>query len=297
MPRTLLEPDPRWTSDPYRLRAQAEEYHHETLRKIFALPPKLSLPKQTSTSEREEQFSRVLSFRRYDSNQFTARRLSELAPDDAKIFCWKDCAVYGLHTGIKGQVGSINTYRLLERGYRAWFPRRSTDRDVSDGNFWGIPVWFQLHEGKTKEILGDDEEGRNNGAKAEESGALAQIWSFHEMFYDHLKGLTAGIEEGKVDKWEMRASSTEAVMIIELDWEEQGVRLTWKENPAERYVGFAAEELRIVEQKAQGGFWELRCPLERAVRIVASRDFERRGGRREEWNHQFEETLVDGDDV
>ena len=226
MPRTLWEPDPRWPSDPYYLRAQAEEFHHETLRKIFALPPKLSLPKQTSSSEREEQFSRMLSFRRYNSNQSTSRQLSELKPDDVKIFCWKDCAVYGLHTSIAGQVGSINTYALLERGYRAWFPRRSTDRDVSDGNFWGIPVWFQLHENKTRESLGETEEGETNETDAKEVSGVAQVWSFHEMFCDHLKGLTAGIEESEAGRWELRASSTEVVMIVDLEWEEKGVRLT-----------------------------------------------------------------------
>lgn len=83
-------------------------------------------------------------------------------------------------------------------------------------------------------------------------------------------------------------------MIVEAGWEEKGVRLTWKYDPAVQFVGFAAEELRKVEQEARGGFWELQCPHERAIRIVASRDPEKRGGTKAEWNHQFEEMLVDG---
>ncbi|KAL9032321.1 MAG: hypothetical protein Q9180_006569 [Flavoplaca navasiana] len=282
--------------DPYRLRAIVEQYHYETVRKIFALPPELSLPMQSSSSKEEEQLSRVLSFRGYHSNQSTGRHLSMLKPDDAKIFCWKDCAVYGIHTDSAGQVGSIDTYGLLERGYRTWFPRRSMDRDVDDGNFWGIPVWLQLYDNKFQKNIGRSEERRNSEPQAEELGDLAQVWSFHEMFCEQLQGLAANIDQSKAGKWELRQSSTEVVMIVDVRWEEKGVRLTWKANPVEHYAGFATHELAMVEQNAQGGFWELHCSLERAIRIVASRDPERRGGRWEAWNHQFEETLVDEDD-
>ncbi|KAL8930198.1 MAG: hypothetical protein Q9208_000815 [Pyrenodesmia sp. 3 TL-2023] len=161
---------------------------------------------------------------------------------------------------------------------------------------WGIFVWFPKREDTMEENRGGGEEAENHEVKAEEISELAQVWRFHEIFCEQLKSLAAGIEESEVGKWEIRESSTEVVMLVEAGWKEKGVRLTWKEDPMVRYVGFAAEELRIVEEEARGGFWELRCPLERAIRIVASRDPERRGGRREEWNEQYQEMLVDDED-
>ncbi|KAL8649860.1 MAG: hypothetical protein Q9226_005404 [Calogaya cf. arnoldii] len=278
---------------PYFFRACDEDFHYETLRKIFALPPRVSSPTQSSSSGREEHLSRVLSFRGYHSNQPAGGYLSKLKPDHTKIFYWKDCVVYGLHSGLTGQLGSVDTRRLLERGYRAWFPRRSADRDIDDGSFWGIFVWFRLRDNKMEE----DKSGSIT-AKGEETGELAQAWSFHETFCEQLKRLAADIEESRESKagWELRKSSTEVVMIVEPGWQGNGVRLTWKKDPTMQYVGLAPEELRRVEQESQDGFWELRCPLERAIRIVASRDPERRGGVRAEWNHHFLEMLVDGDD-
>ncbi|KAL8665143.1 MAG: hypothetical protein Q9168_007771 [Polycauliona sp. 1 TL-2023] len=296
MPRTVFDPGPRFTSDPDFLRGWVEEDHFEILRRIFALPPSLSSPKQTSSSNKEDQLSRILSFRRYNSVQGSGNHLSKLQPPDVRMFCWKDCAVYGLHTGLPGQ-RAMKSLTLLERGYRAWFPRRSTDRDVSDGSFWGILVWFRIRKEmvEEKKTCGDDV--RVDETKQEAIGSLAQVWSFHEVFCEYLKILAGGIEDSEAGKWDIRASFTEMVMIIEAEWEEKGVRLTWKNDPGACYVGFATEELRIVETEVQGGFWEMRCPLERAIRIVASRDPERRGGRREEWSHQFEGTLVDDDDA
>ncbi|KAL9033988.1 MAG: hypothetical protein Q9180_005654 [Flavoplaca navasiana] len=139
----------------------------------------------------------------------------------------------------------------------------------------------------------ESEEKADVVARAEVTDELAQVWAFHEIFCEQLTKLAAEIEESKAGKWELRQSSTEVIMIVAAGWEEAGVRLTWREDPRVKYAGFAAGELRSVEQDARGGFWELRCPLERAIRIVASRDPERRGGTREEWNHIYEETLID----
>lgn len=122
-----------------------------------------------------------------------------------------------------------------------------------------------------------------------------QVWRFHEVFCEQLKTLAVGIEASRVGKWEVRESFAEVVMIVEAGWTEQGVALVWKEEPVGEFVGFAAEELGTVEEEGRDGFWELRCSLERAIRIVASRDLERRG-RKEEWNEALEETLIDDED-
>ncbi|KAL8901193.1 MAG: hypothetical protein Q9207_005323 [Kuettlingeria erythrocarpa] len=294
MPRTIYPPDPRWVGDPRwtsesHLRACAEEFHHEVLHRLFALPPQLSQPRHISSSEKETQLSRGLSFRAYNTCQAKGAYLSQLKPNDAKIFCWKDCAVYSLKT--KALQGADH-FQLLDRGYKAWFPRRSADRDVSDGNFWGIHVMFRHPADEVEGCEDGDEGAAKQVAKA---GELAQMWRFHDVFCEHLKGLAEVIEESKAGKWGVRESFTEVAMIVEAGWREEGVRLVWKDDPTLKYVGFAAEELWTVVEEAQGDFWVLWCPLERAIRIVASRDPERRGGRREEWNEQYEDMLADGE--
>lgn len=70
-----------------------------------------------------------------------------------------------------------------------------------------------------------------------------------------------------------------------------------EERPGGAVCRVCSGRVEEVEQEARGGFWELRSLLERAIRILASRDPERRGGTKAEWNHQFEEMLVDGDDA
>ena len=296
MPRTIWPTDPSWKGDPRwdnpsHHRGCAEEFHHEVIRRIFVLPPRLSVPKHRSpSSEKDKQRSRSLEFRGYNLNQARAPYLSHLKPDDAKIFCWKDCAVYSMKTVHLG----ADYLNFLEAGYKAWYPRRSADRDVSDGNFWGIHILFPLHEDMAKEDEGGCEETGKGEAKA---GELLRMWKFHDVFCEHLERLVEGIEESEVGKWKVRESFAEVAMILEAGWREEGVRVVWKEDPVLNYVGFAVEELWTVVEKEQGEFWVLWCPLERAIRVIASRDPERRGGRREEWNELFEETLIDDDDA
>ncbi|KAI4126070.1 MAG: hypothetical protein LQ338_003958 [Usnochroma carphineum] len=189
----------------------------------------------------------------------------------------KPSVTYGVDTEVAGKLGGKDGFDLLERGYRAWFPRRRADRDVRGGE----QGWWR--------------EGREGKTKAEETEELVQVWRFHEVFCEQLKTLAVGIEASRVGKWEVRESFAEVVMIVEAGWTEQGVALVWKEEPVGEFVGFAAEELGTVEEEGRDGFWELRCSLERAIRIVASRDLERRG-RKEEWNEALEETLIDDED-
>ncbi|KAL8882750.1 MAG: hypothetical protein Q9198_000302 [Flavoplaca austrocitrina] len=211
------------------------------------------------------------------------------------IFCWKDYAVYGLYTDLPetGNGGPIRVYQLFDRGYRAWFPRRSTDRDISDGSFWGIFTWLRLRKDEMTGGKAENEDKADVEARVEVTDELAQVWAFHEIFCEQMTKLAAEIDESKAGRWELRQSSTEVIMIVAAGWEEAGVRLTRREDPRVKYARFAAGELRLVEQGARGGFWKLRCPLGRAIRIVASRDPERRGRTREEWNYIYEETLID----
>lgn len=71
----------------------------------------------------------------------------------------KPSVTYGVDTEVAGKLGGKDGFDLLERGYRAWFPRRSADRDVSDGNFWGVYMRFSLCEDK-------EEENKDGGEKA-----------------------------------------------------------------------------------------------------------------------------------
>ncbi|KAL8978800.1 MAG: hypothetical protein Q9205_005710 [Flavoplaca limonia] len=202
----MSEQNPHGDSEAVHRRHCNEEYHHETLRKIFALPPKLSLPTIASSSKRDEELSRTLSFRGYHSNQPAGGYLSQLKPDHAKIFCWKDCAVHGLYTDLPetGNGGPIRSYRLLDRGYRAWFPRRSTDRDISDGSFWGIFTWLRLRKDEMTGGKAGSEEKADVEARSEVTDELAQVWAFHEIFCEQLTKLAAEIEDSKAGRWELR---------------------------------------------------------------------------------------------
>jgi len=277
MPRTVwtqsnprLVSDARWTS-PYHLRGCAEEFHHEILRKVTHLPftvHRIPKPSCNMFPSPSQQLSRPLEFRSYNSNQSCVSRISHLNPEQSRIFCWKDCAVYGLGSALGGQ----DSFDILDRGYRAWFPRRASDRDVSDGNFWGICLRFQPGGG----------------------GTAREIWRFHKVFCEQLKMLATGIEASTMGNWEIRDSFEEVVMLVHEGWKDNGVRLVWRnEDVVGNYIGFGKENVRPVDEEV--GLREVECSLEAGMRIVASRDSERRG-KKEAWNELLEETLIDGED-
>lgn len=94
--------------------------------------------------------------------------------------------------------------------------------------------------------------------------------------------------------WEIRDSFEEVVMLVHEGWKENGIRLVWKNKDVVRnYIGFGKEDVGPVDEEV--GLREVRCSLEVGMCIVASRDPERRGEKKE-WNELLEETLIDGDD-
>jgi len=106
--------------------------------------------------------------------------------------------------------------------------------------------------------------------------------------------LATGIEASTMGNWEIRDSFEEVVMLVHEGWKDNGVRLVWRnEDVVGNYIGFGKENVRPVDEEV--GLREVECSLEAGMRIVASRDSERRG-KKEAWNELLEETLIDGED-
>lgn len=94
-------------------------------------------------------------------------------------------------------------------------------------------------------------------------------------------------------EWKIRDSFVDVVMLVQEAWKYSGVRLVWRsEEVMKDYTGFDKEDIRIVDEEA--GLKEVKCSLEVGMRIVASRDLERRG-KKEGWNDVLE-TLIGGED-
>ena len=114
-PNTTGQPDPRWKDDPRwnnpsHLRACAEEAHYERLRKALTIPLYIHPDPQAQTTY----------------------QVPHLSAKDCRDFCWKDCVIYG-NAGLTAH----DHHALLEEVYREWYPHRATDKDVSDGSFFG----------------------------------------------------------------------------------------------------------------------------------------------------------------
>ena len=121
MPRTVWEPDPRFShtpnwNNPSHLRGCAEEFHHDRLYRTWTIPLHIH-PATSSDADRGLIFRDIFC-------RNVGRQLDKLTPDDCRVFCWKDCAIYG-NTNYTG----AEPIKLFNFIYRQWFPNRAQDKD------------------------------------------------------------------------------------------------------------------------------------------------------------------------
>ncbi|KAI9708239.1 MAG: hypothetical protein M1820_004193 [Bogoriella megaspora] len=266
-------------NSPSHIRACLEEDHHGRQKTRFIMPFSIYPFPPGGASLR-------LDFRDF-LRRNTARMLNRLTPDDCRIFCFKDCAIYS-HTGF----GLGDRLDLMEEIYREWFPHRAQEQDISDGSFFGVFLSFE----------------------PEAYGTLQDTLRFHNELCGKLEQLEKAIPaEVPVEEafaimnpgplrrveYKLRRTFPLVFMTVEVGWQKDGVLLVWKsEDDALRHN--CAEDGEISRCTGQGyndlGHWcAFRCPLQRAMRLVVSTDVER-SKPRGEFNWIFEETLgeVDG---
>lgn len=275
MPRTIwvqevnyCKDNPEYNSTSFH-RGCAEEHHYEIQRKAFHLPLRIN-PASTDAE-------RWLDFRDY-ANRSVARRLSQLNPDDCRLFCWKDCAIYG-NAGLTAS----DHFALLDQVYREWFPHRAEDKDVSDGSFFGKFMRFMPSVASLEEIL-----------------------RFHHVLCEKLQTLEKDVEDKphpcaiepnkirRVGVFKLRETFSIVFIVLNAGWQEHGVLLVWtNKDVAKKYNGKEGLERMGHDCGGAGDLGEacvFRCPLERAMQIVVSQDLERARSRTE-YNEVLEETL------
>lgn len=274
MPRTIWEPEgfhceenPEYSS-PSFLRGCIEETHYEHQRKAFHLPLRIH-PASTDAD-------RQLDFRDYGDRN-VARYLSQLNPDDCRLFCWKDCAIYG-NAGLTAS----DHFALLDKVYQEWFPHRAEDKDVSDGSFFGKFMRF-VQPANMEEIL-----------------------CFHRVLCDKLQSLEKDVEDKpfpsdlrpkktrRVGAFKLRETFSIVFIVLDAGWQEHGVLLVWmNKDVAKTYCSKEGGEISGYVYGDAGDLGDacvFRCPLERAMQIVVSQDPER-AQHRTEYNEVLEETL------
>ncbi|KAL9097351.1 MAG: hypothetical protein Q9165_000778 [Trypethelium subeluteriae] len=278
MPRTVWEVDarykdnPQWNNASY-LRACAEEAHYEAEKRHFITPLTIN-PALPTDAARQIDFRDIF-------NRPRARRLDQLTPDDCRLFCWKDCAIYSL-------TAPNDRLVLLDTIYRQWFPHRAEEKDVSDGSFFGKFMTFARDAATT----------------------LEEIRCFHEALCAKLKELekeipdTLPIDPRQARAWEatsrtaeykLRESFLVVLLVVDNSWQKQGVLIVWKsENNAIEHG--CKEGREILKYKGSDGddlgqTRVFRCSLKRAMQLVISTNSER-AQRRAEYNELFEEIFV-----
>jgi len=275
MPRTVwvqevlhCKDNPEYSSPSFH-RACAEENHYEPQRKAFHLPLRIH-PASTDADRR-------LEFRDY-GDRMVARQLSELNPDDCRLFCCKDCAIYG-NAGLT----ALDHFALLDQVYREWFPHRAEDKDVSDGSFFGKFMRF-----------------------VQPVATLAEVLRFHRVLCEKLQSLEKDVEDKphpcairpnktrRVGAFKLRETFFIVFIVLNAGWQEHGVLLVWmNENVAKTYNCKEGGDIMGYDCSDAGDLGEacvFRCPLERAMQIVVSQDLER-AHNRTEYNELWEETL------
>lgn len=285
MPRTVWEQtDPRFKGNPQwdnpsHLRGCAEEAHYEPQRKAFHIP--LYIHPASSPTDA----SRRLDFRDY-FNRNVARRLDQLSPDDARAFCWKDCAIYG-NVGLTARDHGA----LLDDVYREWFPHRAQDKDVSDGSFFGKFMRFLPAVGTLREIV-----------------------RFHTVLCQKLRELEKEIPDRKpidpcqvrrdgqsaqpiIAEYKLRETFSAAFIVVDAGWQERGVLLVWRsEDLASRYNCKEGGDIIAYDCGDLGQTCVVyRCLLKRAMQLIVSTDPDR-AKRRVEYNEMLEEKLGDDHD-
>lgn len=234
--------------------------------------------------------------------------------DDLRLFRWKDVIIY-VNRGVEAK----DQMRLLHHIYCEWFPHRAEDKDVSDGAFWAVLLRFTppgvLRPEPGSSSLGQSPSpspspspGQGEGQEQQQGlvgfVGIKGLWEWHAALVEALQDLEEEEEEGGTEEEAsssgLRPTLQHVLVLLDGDWQKEGVLLVWKEAETAKSYGCVAGSSSGVEEEddAAGEGWQpgcvFRCSLKRAMQMTVSRDPYRTKARRE-WNELLGETLGDGD--
>ena len=281
------------TDNPPRI-AQAERLVHQSepwihrlqFRHYVAIDRHWSLPTRIRSGSND--LDRWLFYLDFKYSQ-TRNQVKDLTPEDCRLFCWKDCAIYVN----RGPDDFEVSHDARETVYREWFPHRARDQDFANESYFAKNMRFHPP-----------------------AQTLEEIANFHGTLCGKLQSLEADIlerepafpfnlvaeERRKPGQFKLRPTFLNVFIVIEDGWETHGVLLVcMDEHTAEVLVGTAAESdaaaqrYEVTDGSDLGGKCVFRCPLTRAMKIVVSQDPER-AKKRKEFCVRFNETYGSEDD-
>lgn len=267
---------------PSHWRACAQDAHYEKLDKSFFFP--LNIRKDATSG------AKILDIQ-LQFHERVSKTVSEMDGEDARQFCYKDCAVY---QNVKFKE-PFEEKEVFKRSYERWWPARLKGGEVGQGGtgrgaFWGM--WMRFVKPGVE---------------------LREIVKLHEDLSQKVKGLEGEILEPKVLAFDPRYGKERRrggyrvmdsfgevfVVMDRREWEVQGVVIVFRDGEVGGRYGFeGGEEVERGEGERDGGwsgFRAYRVSLVRVVEIVTGRDEERRiRGEGREWN-DLEERFLGGE--
>ena len=182
-----------------------------------------------------------------------------LSPEDVHRFSSKDVAIYGNYLEDIPAKDRLDLYGAV---YRAWFPHRCLEEDLSDGNF--AATYLHVSQAPVR---------------------VENIVDFHGGVAQQLKACPDIV---------LRKSLPVVFILVEEDWRTNGVLLVWKtQGVAKRYGCREGEKMMQFRGGDGSGLGQaviFRCELEEALKAVVAMD-EKRVKARTEWNSVLEEVL------
>ena len=155
----------------------------------------------------------------------------------------------------------LNTGKLVNDIWRDWYPHRQMDRDVADGNFFC------------------------NFATLGPSWALKEIYNFHNLLSTQVTAQQPMIKRPEIPRYTtldvaedvsptVRPSFSEVFIVIDkLDWRQEGVLLTYKNETIAAKYGSNGRSPDLPVSETGGPTF--RVQLEQAMQIIMFVDHER----------------------
>lgn len=277
-----------WHIDPSHWRACAQSYHHTTLEKSFLWSVHI---------HRNASGAKTLDIPLQFHERVT-KPIADMDGDDARQFCYKDCAIYQNVSFGKPFV----EMDIFEKVYAKWWPGRFKGEDiirvgptgVNRHSFWGKYMNFSPPGVELTEVVAFHAELAQKLKELAPEVLAAKVLAFDPRY---------GMERER-GLYSMMGTFEEVFVVLDrVEWETEGVSCVFRDGETAGRFGLDDGErdamIEVPEQEMgqlESGNWSkpslLRVSLERAVEIVAGRDEERRKrGKRSEWNDMKEQFL------
>lgn len=153
------------------IRWSAQESHWTDQYRAFAFHFRVG----SATSNSDDHIDYPIFWQPTRSNKSIAKSLGGLTPEESRIFCFKDCAVYAVGN-------SYITWRrqLYDKIYRCWYPSRAEYTDLSHQSFFCQFVEFP---------------DSNKSGQPSPSATLKDVLAFHEALCTKLNQCVPNITE------------------------------------------------------------------------------------------------------